>query len=570
MQTRKHELRFICVFFTLIISFFIFIFKLTFIQLYRSAHLTSLADQQQNHLVEIEPFRGSILDRRLRPLAINVPVYSLYANPRVMTENDKRKTALQLSPFINLSPQEILAMLEKKKYFLWLKRKLPLEIVKKVKAYNIKGIDFIKESKRYYPNGKIGAHIIGFAGIDNAGLEGTELFYDKYLEGSKGQALILRDARHNELMLEKDFIASKDGLDLVLTIDETIQYIAERALGNAIQKFHAKAGTVIVVDTQSGELLALANWPTYDLQNLGQSNTESRTNRAISYVYEPGSVFKIVTAAAAMEEGKFKETDKIFCENGEYRVANHILHDHQKYGTLTFREVFEKSSNIGVAKIAQTLGPQTIYNYAHKFRFGMKTDIDLRGEIFGHLKTPREWSKTTIGAIPMGQEVTVTPLQLVYAMAAVANDGLYMKPFVVKYIKDNNNQIIKSIQPQVLDQVINEETAQRLKSILVGVVENGTGTLAKIKGVQVAGKTGTAQKITNGQYSHSEFYATFLGFAPADHPRLAAIVVLDDPHPLYYGGTVSAPVFKEVVESSLKYLETSAELTDYKLTRWTP
>ena len=434
---------------------------------------------------------------------------------------------------------------------------MPAEIMEKINKFKINGLDFIDESKRYYPNGELAAHIIGFAGIDNEGLEGVEMHYNKVLKGELGLTRLLRDARQRDLLIEKSFIAPHDGLQLVLTIDETIQYIAERALEKAMIKNNAQAATIIVMDVKTGEILALANRPTYNLENFSISNPESRINRAISLIYEPGSVFKIVTASAMFEENAFKETDKLYCENGAYKVGNHILHDHVSHGTLTVKEVFEQSSNICVTKIAQRLGPETIYQYARKFRFGMKTNVDLKGEIAGMLKTPAQWSKTSIGAIPIGQEVTVTPLQLACAVSAIANNGVYMKPFVVKYIKDNQDQVIKAADPQEVERVISPQTAARVKELLVGVVENGTGQKAKIKGMRVAGKTGTAQKVIGGTYSHDHFMATFMGFAPADNPRLAVVVVLDDPHPAHFGGTVSAPAFKEVVENSLRYLQSS-------------
>jgi len=307
----------------------------------------------------------------------------------------------------------------------------------------------------------------------------------------------------------------------------------------------------------AGEILALANRPTYSLTHFEQSTMESRTNRSVAYVYEPGSVFKIVAASAGLEEGAFKETDKIFCENGKYRVANNILNDAHPYGTLTYQQVIEESSNIGTTKIAQRLGPDNYYKYAQRFRFGLKTGIDLGGEVSGLLKPPAQWSKTSIGAIPIGQEVTVTPIQMVCAIAAIANNGVYMKPFIVKYIKDNKDELIKAFEPQPLAQVINFDTARRVQAILEGVVNEGTGKKVQIKGVRVAGKTGTAQKVVGGGYAAGKFYATFIGFAPVDHPRLAAIVVFEEPHPAYYGGTVSAPVFQEVIADSLKYLEAS-------------
>lgn len=565
MQTNQHGLRFSLVFLFLVICLVVFAVKLVFIQVFGSSYLAAIAEQQHNHSIELEPIRGTIYDRNLRPLALNVPVYSLYANPRFMTAKNKAAAIANLSSLLKIDPTSLQEKLNKRKYFVWIKRKLPLEVVEKIKQQKISGLGFLNESKRYYPNKSLSAHVIGFAGIDNNGLEGMEMVYDKELKGVAGWARMIRDAKQRDLLIEKSYIAPQDGFHLVLTIDETIQYIAERSLEESYLKTNAIAATIIVMDVKTGEILAWANRPTYNLEDASNSSLESRTNRALSYVYEPGSVFKIVTAAAALEEKAFVETDKIFCENGAYRVANHILHDHQPHGTLTFRQVFEQSSNIGVTKIAQKLGPNIIYQYAKKFRFGQKTNIDMKGEVEGNLKHPSQWSKTSIGAIPIGHEVTVTPLQMLAAMSTVANKGAYMRPFVVKYMKDNQDEIVKSFSPQMVDQVITPETAKRLTEILVGAVENGTAQKAKIPGMRVAGKTGTAQKIVGGNYSHSQFYATFVGFAPVDNPRLAVIVILDDPHPNHFGGTVCAPVFKEVVENSLRYLETTEAVARFRL-----
>ncbi|HBR15358.1 MAG TPA: penicillin-binding protein [Candidatus Omnitrophica bacterium] len=563
MHIRRHVLRLSFIFLFFIGCLLAFSVKLVLIQVFKSSHLAALAEKQHNHIVDIEPVRGTIYDRNLRPLALNVPVYSLFANPKAMSKDDKLKAIKHLSGLLNLDAGFLQERLNKNKYFIWIKRKLSLEMVEQIKDFHINGMGFREESRRYYPNGNLSAHIIGFAGTDNEGLEGLELFFDKDLKGRPGRATILRDARQRELLMEDDFAPPQNGFHLVLTIDETIQFIAERALEKAFEKHHADGATIILMDTRTGEILALANRPTYNPGDVLSSAIENRTNRAISYILEPGSVFKIVTATAALEEGVFNEGDKIFCENGEYRVANHILHDHHPHGTLTFREVFELSSNIGVTKIAQKLGAAVIYQYAQKFHFGEKTGIDLLGEVGGMLKHPSVWSKTSIGAIPIGQEVTTTPLQLVCAMAAIANNGVYMRPFVVKYVKDHHDQMIKAYSPQIVDRVMSEATAKRVTEILAGVVETGTGKLARIDGIRVAGKTGTAQKVVNGTYSHSQFFATFVGFAPADNPRVAAVIVVDDPHPDHFGGTVSGPVFKEVVENTLKYLEASgSDLTE--------
>ena len=555
MQDRKHTLRFSVIILTLLIILFVFSIKLILIQIFRSPQLADLAQKQHHYFVEIEPVRGTIFDRNLRPMAFNVPVYSLYANPKVMTEYEKGRAKNVLSDVLSLSPAYLEERFNRDKYFIWLKRKLSLEATEQIRRLDLKGLGLRRESERFYPNGSLAAHIIGFTDTDNKGLEGLELSYDHFLKGKAGRMQVLRDARQTALQVEQNFLPPRDGFNLVLTIDETIQYVAERALEKAYQKHNAKAGSIIVMDVRTGEIVALANLPTYHLDEAFKSDTENRTNRAVSHVYEPGSVFKVITAAAALEEEIFVEDDKIFCENGQYRIANHTLTDHRPHGILTFKEVLGVSSNIGVAKIAQKIGPQTIYEYGKRFRFGMPTGIDLRGEVSGWLKGPSEWSKTTIGAIPIGYEVTVTPLQLVCAISAIANGGVYMRPFLVKYVKDNKNQIIRSFEPQVVDRVISMDTSNRLNKILQEAVEKGTGKSAQIKGVLVAGKTGTARKVIDGKYSQGKYYASFMGFAPADHPRLAIVVVIDQPHPSYFGGTVSAPVFQEVMANALKYLK---------------
>jgi len=552
---RRHSGRFIAVFLVIIFSFLYFSFHLVRIQVFRSENLTKRAKSQHTHSVKIEPARGNIFDRNMRPLGVNLTVYSLYVNPRQMSQKDKQTAIRQLPALLGVSDSFIRQRLDRKKYFVWLKRKLSFDEMQQVKALGIPGIAFMKENKRYYPNNELAAHIIGFAGVDNNGLEGLELQFDSYLHGEDGWAKILRDARQKDLLIDEGFIPAKDGFHLVLTIDETIQFIAEKALEKAFEKSRALSATIIVMDPHTGEILALANRPTYNLNEPQQSTVESRTNRSIAHVYEPGSVFKIVAASAALEENVFKESDIIFCENGQYKVGNHILHDHTSHGKLTFQQVIEQSSNIGTTKIAQKMGPEIFYKYAKRFRFGQMTGIDLKGEVSGFLKQPRQWSKTSIGALPIGHEVTVTPLQLVCALSAIANGGVYMKPFVVKYIKDSQDQLIKEYASQEVDRVISPTTVERVKLILEGVVKQGTGKLAQVPGVRVAGKTGTSQKVIGGQYSHSKFWATFIGFAPVDDPKVVAVVMFDEPQGSHFGGTVAAPVFQEMLVDTLKYLE---------------
>jgi len=552
---RRNPLRFISVILLILCSLVFFSLRLIWIQIFRSQHLEKLAKRQHNYSVEIDPIRGTIYDRRGRPLALNIAAYSLYANPRQMTDQDKAKALTELPRLLGVSQVFIKERLSRDKFFVWIERKLPLAVTEAVKAAKINGLGFIRESKRHYPNDYLAAHVIGFAGIDNHGLEGLELQFDEYLKGESGWMNIVRDARQRDLMMDRGFVPPKDGFHIVLTIDETIQFIAEEALQKAFEQNHALSGTIIVMNPKTGEILALANRPTYQLSRPGEADEASRTNRAIAYVYEPGSVFKIVAATAALEENVFKEDDIIFCENGNYKVGNHILHDSGSHGKLTFQQVIEQSSNIGTTKVAQKMGAEIFYKYAKRFRFGELTGIDLKGEVGGVLKHPSRWSATTIGALPIGHEVTVTPLQMVCAVSVVANGGVYMKPFMVKYITDHQEMVIQEFQPQAVDRVMTLETSERLKKILQGAVEIGTGKRARVKGVSVAGKTGTSQKVVGGQYSHDKYFASFIGFAPVEDPKIAAVVMFDEPHPSYFGGTVAAPVFQEMLVDTLKYLD---------------
>lgn len=531
--------------------------RLFFIKFFKSNYLSNIANQQHNLYIELEPLRGIIYDRNLNPLALNLPADSLYASPRRI--KDKEKVIKSLNNILGLDYNYLKRRIYRDKAFVWIARKITPENVDKIKKLNLEGLDFIRESKRCYPNKHLASGVIGFAGLDNIGLEGSELYYDEYLKGSNGWAQVLRDARQNNLLWQK-MILPKDGYEIILTIDEFIQFVTERELDNVYAKFHAKGASVIVVNPKTLEILAMANRPTYDPNRPEGANPDSRRNRAICDMFEPGSVFKIVTASAALEEGRFSESERFFCENGSYRVANHILHDHQPHGWLTFSRVIADSSNIGTTKIAQGLGADIIYKYADSFGFGKTLGIDMPGEISGVLKEPRFWSKTSIGAVPIGQEVGVTALQLACAISAIANGGVLMKPFVVKAIRHKDGEIIQEFQPQEIRRVISANTAKRMSDILVLVTEEGTGKSARVTDFKVAGKTGTAQKVeANGAYSHSKYIASFIGFAPADEPLIAIVVIIDEPRPSYFGGVVAAPVFKSISQEVVKYLKVQGD-----------
>ncbi len=589
-SSRRRRLVF-CIFF---LFFVICLSRLFYIQCFRNKYLTLLARKQQNLFISLEPHRGTIFDRNLRPLAINLPAESLYIVPQEIKDKEYTIQKLisvlnsvemppwmkprQVNPVRSNSPEATAAplvwtsngvnssveagraylkgKLDSNKHFVWIGRKLPSDVADTVRKLNLPGVYFIKESKRVYPNFHLASHLIGFAGLDNKGLEGIELSYDRYLAGISGWGVLLRDGRQERLGLWEKLVLPNNGYNLILTIDEVIQFIVERELDRIVEKFHPKSASIVIMNPLTGGILALANRPTYDLNRTAQTEDKIRRNRAITDLFEPGSVFKVITASAALEESIVEVEDRFFCENGAYRIANHLLHDHRPHGWLTFREIIEQSSNIGVTKVAQKIGKGLLYKYIKKFGFGGKLGIDLPGEVSGIVKEPSRWSELSIGAVPFGQEVGVTVLQLASAISVIANQGKLMKPYVVCEIRDEEGVLVKQFYPEVLTRVISAETALKLKEILVGVIENGTGRLARIEGLPAAGKTGTAQKVEpSGRYSHRKFIASFIGFAPADNPKIAVAVVVDEPQPVYYGGVVCAPAFKNICSDVLKYLQ---------------
>lgn len=530
------------------------ILRLFYIQVLRYGFYRNLADEQHTVSVEIPPLRGTVFDRNMRILAVNINTDSVFANPRVI--DDKESASAALSPILKMDESAVLERLSKDKAFVWIKRKIAPQESGEIKKLKIRGLDVIKESKRVYPDKSLACHILGTVDIDNTGIEGLELSYNKYLKGESGWLVSTRDAKKKLLeSYQYEFIPPKNGFSLVLTIDEVIQNIAERELSKMYEKYNAKGASIIVMDPRTGDVLAFANLPNYDLNNSNRRPVESIKNRAINDFFEPGSVFKIVTASALLEENAIKLTDKIYCENGEWHIGKRVLHDHTPHGILTFKEVIEKSSNIGTVKAASLLGPDRMYKYIKLFGFLEKTGIDLPGEVVGINRPVSRWSGLSMRAIPMGQEVTATAMQLACAISVIADNGFSVRPRIVKDILDANGRVIKEFPPAVVRKVISPQTALKMRGVLMGVVQTGTGKKAKVEEYDVGGKTGTAQKVEpGGVYSHNRFVASFIGFAPVEKPVLSVVVCVDEPHPVYYGGDVAAPVFKNVVDESLKYI----------------
>ena len=539
----------------LLCGFAVVLFRLVTLQVLQAAELTVKADRQHQKTVSLEGARGTIVDRHGKVLAMNMEVPSVFGIPTAL--DSPSKTARYLSPVLHVRTDELEKKLRQDRSFVWLARKLDPEQGHRLERMPMDGIGVVMEGRRFYPKGSLLAHVLGFAGMDGEGLEGIERRYESQLHGEKRVAVLQRDAL-GRTVFPKGLAEQSPapGHSLTLTIDEVVQYIAEKELDEAVAKARAKAGTVIVLDPQTGQLLALAISPRFDPNTVAGLTPDRWRNRALTDAYEPGSTMKAIVAAAALEEKVMKPNSMVYGENGKMVIANTTIHDHEKLGWVTFSQVIEKSSNIGAAKTGMALGDQRLYRYLQAFGFGQKTDIDLPGEAGGLLKNPREWGRRSLASISMGQEIGVTPMQMVTAVAALANGGVLMKPYAVSEVRDAQGKVLREFLPQVKRRVVSPETARTVTSILEGVVTNGTGTKASIPGFRVAGKTGTAQKIDprTGAYSTTQFVGSFVGFVPADNPRLAMIVVVDEPQGEAWGGTVAAPVFRRVGEQVLNYL----------------
>jgi len=529
--------------------------RLIWLQVLYPDHWVTIARRQHVEGIELQPMRGAILDRHGRPMAVCLRRASVFADPRYV--KNPIATARILAPLLDRPVEELTSRLSLKgRGFVWLARKIPQHVAQKIRALRLQGIHMTMESQRFYPNGTLACHVVGFAGVDAQGLEGLEWAYDRYLKGEPGWRFFVRDAYQRPVGIwETATVRPKDGLQLILTLDTTIQFFLEEALDALWGEFNPVGVSGVVMDPMTGEVLAMANRPNFDPNRFQSFHPSEHRNRAVTDLFEPGSVFKVVTAAVALGSKGVRPDETFFCENGAYPVAGRILHDHRPHGTLTFREVVVQSSNIGMAKVAMRLGPQRLYQGMRAFGFGEPTGIELPGEVGGVVKPPSQWSKPTITTVPMGHEVAVTLMQLVQAMSVVANGGWLVRPRVVKAIAQPDGEIVWQSRPTVVRRVISEETADQLKEILAGVVEEGTGRLAQVPGFRAAGKTGTAQKIEpNGTYSHSRYVASFVGFVPADRPRLVIGVMVDEPKSLYYGGLVAAPAFQHVAVHALAYL----------------
>ncbi|MGE5508265.1 MAG: penicillin-binding transpeptidase domain-containing protein [Chitinophagales bacterium] len=538
--------------------------RLFWVQVVRKEFLTAHALDQRLHPVPIDPRRGTIFDRNGEKLAVSISADAVYVVPAEIAKDPrkaKEKAALvarRLHEILGVDEQEVLAKLARRSSSEWIKKKVPTEQARAVREAELPGVGVVENPQRFYPNHILASQILGIAGIDNQGLEGVEVWYDRYLKGVPGRVEAERDARGNVIPGGmKRYIPPHDGADLYLTIDRVVQYIAERELAKALKETGAKKGVAIVVKPKTGEILAMANLPSFDPNDFQAYPAQNRRNTAVSDTYEPGSTFKIVTAATALEE-RVTTPERRFFDPGFMRVGGHDIHCWLPggHGSQSFVEGVENSCNVVFGTLGMEIGDERFYNYIRAFGFGQPTGIDFPGEADGVVHLPGTISTVGWVNVGFGQGITMTPLQLLMAVSAVANDGRLMRPYLIKEIKSQDGKDLRVTQPTQVRQVISPETARELRRILRSVVVNGSGKRADVPGYRPAGKTGTAQVAEAGGYSHSKVIASFVGFAPFDDPEVAAIVALHEPTSgVTFGGVIAAPVWQAIIRDTMAHLK---------------
>ena len=514
--------------------------------------------QSTNYL---PPRRGRIYDCRGNMLAASVPSFSLYCIPRLIGDDQVEEIAATVSPIIGIDENRLCRRLSGSGWFVWLKRHLREDTVAAIRGLDLPGLSLKQEMKRVYPKGSLLSQVMGFTDIDGNGLEGIEWKFDRQLRGHPGWMVTEKDSKQREASwFRSDNVSPIDGCNLFLTIDEVVQAIAEEEIDKVYLEYGAKWASVLVIEPSTGRILAMANRPTYDPNNYSISKSDQRRNHSVSDLIEPGSTFKVFPAAGVLDEGLVAPETEFYCEDGAFKIGGRLLRDSHPHGVLRFDEIIQKSSNIGMAKVGVLLGRGDLYKLLRKFGIGDRTGIELPGEADGLLRPPHRWSKLSLRSITMGHEVSLSPLALLTAFSALGNDGVLLQPRIVDRIESPSGEVIYRYDKKEKGEVVSSDTAGVMLEILQKVVvEGGTGRRAHIAGYEVAGKTGTAQKLDpNGGYSHSLYRALFMGMLPASNPRLAILVVVDEPHPYYYGGVVSAPVFKEVAERIIRYLDLEA------------
>lgn len=562
MTDRRKRIAFVAA--VLCAVFVCLVARLVYLQVIERSELARRAERQQEQLVKLEPKRGTIYDRRGRELAVSVEVESVYGVPSEV--DDPRTTASRLARILSENPSDIQKKLASDRRFVWLSRKVDPARAEKAKEIDPDAIGLRLEARRFYPKKTLAGAVLGFTNIDNKGIEGIELLYDRELRGVDGWILAEKDARGRTVFPGGNglqYNLPQPGKDIYLTIDEVIQHIAEKELDRGLAESKARGGVCIVMQPQTGEIIALAvrsaarGSAAFNPNNPQRHRPDEWRNRAVTDAFEPGSIFKAVLAAAAIEERAVHPQERIDCSAGSIQVADRVIKDAHKNGVLTFADVIAESSNVGTIKVAQRLGKARLAKYIEAFGFGRKTGVDLPGEISGLYRDYRLWSGVSLATISIGQEIGVTPIQMATAYSAIANGGILMRPYVVSEVRDKSGKESVKTSPAAVGRVVSEETCATLRKILQRVVEEGTGKKAKPAGYTAAGKTGTAQKIDQrtGTYSKNDYVSSFVGFAPAGAPKLTILVMVDSPEGVAWGGSVAAPVFRAVAEQSLAYLQ---------------
>ena len=529
--------------------------RLSYLQIVKHDEYSRLAESQHAKTVALRPKRGPIVDRAGQVLAESSAAESLFALPHRI--DDVERLARTLAPILGDPAPDIAKRMDASKRFVWVKRKLPPAVAQAVRELNEPGLGFLQESLRLYPSRELAAHVVGFEGLDGKGLGGIEQVWDSHLAGAEGRVLVERDALGRDVTGAPTVLkATVPGQGVALTIDATLQYLAEKEVEAAWRRTRSKAAMAVMMDPRTGEILAMAIRPTFNPNAFATATDEQRRNRAITDPFEPGSTFKVIMAAAALEEGVVRPTDRFYGENGKIKVATAVISDWKPFGWLTFSEVLQNSSNVGSIKAGMQLGKERYYRYITGFGFGQPVGLGLPGESRGQLRAPAQWSALSLATMSIGQEISVTAVQILTAFAAIANGGRLMQPQIVRAVLDAQGREASVFEPKAIRQVISPETARELTTIMTAVVREGTGHNAAIPGYEVAGKTGTAQKMdpATRRYSHAPGVLSFVGFAPADDPRMAMIVLLDEPKNEKWGSEAAAPIFSAIGREALRHM----------------
>ncbi len=555
---RTSRLRMLTIGGLLLLGFSAVTFRAVQLHMTKQGSLQWIAQKQYQAVIPVAKRRGKILDARGRELAVSVPVHSIFADPSAMADPKAALDAIETIAPLGEDRLAIERRMRPDRKFAWVKRRITPEIAERIRELKIPGMHFVEESRRVYPNGALASQVLGAVGFDAEPLAGLELAFDKYLQTKNSNLTYRRDARGRVYFSPVSFDAQDDVGTMQLTIDKIIQYITEQALDRAFEATQARGVMAVVLDVKTGRVLALANRPTFNPNEYFKYPQEGWRNRVVTDVYEPGSTFKVLVASAALEMG-ISADDRFYCEQGNLRVGNAVLHDHgTAYGELSMRDIIKVSSNIGSYKIASELGPQQVAKFLAAFGIGERLGFDFPGEVGGLLRSYKSWQPVEFATIAFGQGVAVTPLHMATAFATIANDGVMMRPYLVEKVTGKNGEILYHTEPTQVRRVMKPAAAQVMRDLLRGVVgEGGTGRAAASALYSTAGKTGTAQKVADGGrgYASGKYFASFIGIAPYETPRIAVFVGVDEPKGAYYGGAVAAPVFREIVEATLQYLE---------------